>query len=59
MQEEAETELRDELLAAAQPPEQVEEEAPKKNTKQALLLKILEVSEKGGIPLEHSNSKKE
>ena len=55
MQEE--TELREELLSAAAPPEEVQEEAPKKNTKQALLNKILEVSEKGGIPLEYSNSK--
>ena len=46
MQEE--TELREELLSAAAPPEEVQEEAPKKNTKQALLNKILEVSEKGG-----------
>ena len=55
MQEESQ--LREELLEAAAPPEQEEQEAPKKNTKQALLQKILEVSEKGGIPLEHSNSK--
>jgi hypothetical protein len=52
-----ESELREELLDAAAPPEQVQDETPKKNTKQALLHKILEVSEKGGIPLEHSNSK--
>ena len=50
-------ELKNELLEAAQPDEAKECEPPKKNTKQALLNKILEVSEKGGIPLEHSNSK--
>ena len=48
-----ESELRDELLEAAAPDE-VQEEAPKKrNTKQALLQKILEVAEKGGIPLDY------
>lgn len=49
--------LKDELLEAAEPEKVSESEPPKKNTKQALLNKILEVSEKGGIPLEHSNSK--
>ena len=42
--------LREELLEAASPEEAQEPEPPKKNTKQALLNKILEVSEKGGIP---------
>jgi hypothetical protein len=49
--------LREELLDAAQPEEIQQTEPPKKNTKLALLNKILEVSEKGGIPLQHSNSK--
>jgi hypothetical protein len=56
LEETEEQALRQELLDAAAP-EATEPEAPKKNTKQALLNKILEVSEKGGIPLEHSNSK--
>ena len=49
--------LKEELLEAASPEEAQHQEQPKKNTKQALLNKILEVSEKSGIPLEHSNSK--
>ena len=49
--------LRQELLEAAAPEQVQEPEPPKKNTKQALLNKILEVSEKGGIPLQISNSK--
>ena len=49
--------LREELLDAAAPEEIQQTEPPKKNTKLALLNKILEVSEKGGIPLQHSNSK--
>ena len=50
--------LKEELLEAAapNPAENVTVEPPKKNTKQAILQKILEVSEKSGIPLEHSNS---
>ena len=48
-------ELNEELLEAAAP--EAPKEEPKKNTKQALLNKILEVSERSGIPLEHSNSK--
>ena len=50
-------ELREELLEAAAPEPEKVSEAPKKNTKQALFQKILEVSEKSGIPLEYSNSK--
>jgi hypothetical protein len=53
--EPVEADLREELLDAAAPAQ--EPEVPKKNTKQALLNKILEVSEKGGIPLQISNSK--
>jgi len=49
--------LNEELLNAAQPQETVEKAPPKKNTKQALLEKILEVSERDGLPLEHTNSK--
>ena len=50
-------ELRQELLDAANPPPPVEKQPPKKNTKQALLEKILEVSERDGLPLEYTNSK--
>ena len=54
---ESNEELREELLSAAVPSEPVEKEPPKKNTKQALLEKILEVSERDGLPLEYTNSK--
>ena len=49
--------LQDELLEAANPPEPQTDAPPKKNTKQALLEKILQVSERDGIPLEYTNSK--
>ena len=48
--------LKDDLLAAAHPVEVEEEGPPKRNTKQALIDKIIEVSQKEGIPLEHSNT---
>ena len=51
------SELRDDLLAAAHPVETPDEDGPpKRNTKQALIEKIIEVSQKEGIPLEHSNT---
>jgi hypothetical protein len=47
--------LNDELLEAEGP--QSEPEAPKRNSKQSLIDKILEISECDGITLEHSNTK--
>ena len=49
--------LREDLLEAAAPPPVEEDPAPKRNTKQALIDKILEVSQKENIPLEHSNTR--
>ena len=51
-----ENELKEDLLAAAHPEPEPEETQPKRNTKQALIDKIIEVSQKEGIPLEHSNT---
>ena len=47
--------LKDELLEASVPPKP--EEPTKRNTKQALIDKILEVTSREGIPLNHSNTK--
>ena len=48
--------LNDELLAADRPQDD-EPEAPKRNSKQSLIDKIVEISETDGIPLEFSNTK--
>ena len=55
-QKEDEAELREELLEACEPEVTVPKET-KRNSKQALIDKIIEVSEKENIPLEHSNTK--
>ena len=47
--------LKDELLEASAPPKTAD--PPKRNTKQALIDKILEVTSREGIPLTHSNTK--
>ena len=47
--------LNDELLEAEH--EVGTPEAPKRNSKQSLIDKILEISERDNIPLEHSNTK--
>ena len=49
------SELRDELLEAAAPNSEPSE--PRRNSKQALIDKILEISEKERIPLQQSNTK--
>ena len=51
------TELRDELLEASAPEPPQTDEPPKRNTKQALIDKILEVSSRENIPINHSNTK--
>ena len=50
-----EQQLNDELLESAEP--ESEPEPPKRNTKQALIDKILELSSKENIPLQISNTK--
>ena len=49
------SELNDDLLEAAAPAKEPPE--PKRNSKQKMIDKILEISEKENIPLEHSNTK--
>ena len=49
------SELRDDLLEAAEPPRETPE--PKRNSKQKMIDKILEISEKENLPLQHSNTK--
>ena len=49
------SELKDDLLEAAGPPKEPPE--PKRNSKQALIDKILEISEKENLPIPHSNTK--
>ena len=48
--------LNEELLEAEETVEQPEQ-APRRNSKQSLIDKILELSERDNIPLEHSNTK--
>ena len=48
--------LHTELLEAGAPSPDPSVE-PKRNSKQSLIEKILELSEQEGIPLEHSNTK--
>ena len=48
--------LNNELLAA-DIPEVQDSDGPKRNSKQALIEKIVELSERDGIPLEYSNTK--
>jgi len=48
--------LKDELLEASVPVDPVSEE-PRRNTKQALIDKVISVSSREGIPLNHSNTK--
>ena len=50
------SQLNDELLEA-EVPVTVESDEPKRNSKQALIQKIIEISENDGIPLEFSNTK--
>ena len=50
-----EEELREELLH--EEPDEKQEVAPKKNTKQALLDQIYKISERDGLPLNYTNSK--
>jgi hypothetical protein len=52
-------ELKDELLEAAEPPSEseTEETQPKRNTKQALIDKIIEVSQREHLPMNLSNTK--
>ena len=47
--------LNEELLEAEETVEQPEQ-APRRNSKQSLIDKILELSERDNIPLEHSNT---
>ena len=49
------SELKDDLLEAARPSQEPPE--PKRNSKQALIDKILEISEKENLPIEQSNTK--
>ena len=51
-----ESELNEELLSADTPCEQ-QDTGPRRNSKQGLIEKIIEISERDGIPLEHSNTK--
>ena len=50
-------ELKTELLEAAEPPPSDHPQETRRNSKQALIDKILELSEKQNIPMAHSNTK--
>ena len=56
MSDTEEAALRDELLEASVPVADTKAEPPKRNSKQGLIDKIVELSEKEGIPLEYSNT---
>ena len=49
--------LNDELLEPIPDPQDVSEAPPKRNTKGAIIEKILQLHQDEGIPLEHSNTK--
>ena len=55
--ESGEAEQLNEALLATEAPLPSPPEEPKRNSKQALIDKILEISERDGIPIEHSNTK--